>query len=597
MATIKTIGFHFPFKYKLALTITAVVIGVLAGTFFVLQRRIEAKAIRGIKIDLQSTRQIVADLIEERNVRLQELARAVSGGELMRTILTDARLDRLTCDDIVLNEILPSYPQLSVLGAADSRGLIRANNPLKPDIAAVLASNDQLKSSFNGSIAHGFMRVGRNYHQIIALPLMIGPNEFREMLGVVFVGMPWTATDLAKLRRLSGADIALLSDNAIVSSAGPAFDAMPTGNAPTALSRPVLDTISSTVPQMHAIAGERFLFLKIGIQAETGIPAFAIARSLDAQLGFVQEIRRVMLEFAGVGIVLGVLVSFFIAMEIAKPVQTLTAAARHVAKDNFGVRVVVSGKDEFAELGDAFNQMIAGLHERDMIRTAFGRYVDHEVARRLLERPEMQLLGGQKRDVVIFMADIRGFSRLSEQLTPEQTVQLLNRYFAHIIDIIKDKEGVVVDFVGDGILALFDPLERDMAAMASSAVSCAFEMHHRLHHVNEEMIAEGLPPIAIGIGLNAGPAIVGNIGSRERAKFGIVGAEVNLTQRIQGEAKPGEVVVSAPLYDRIKNRVRVHRTFICELKGFRQPRTLHAVGPPDGDSPHLSMGRNDPSAA
>ncbi len=116
MATIKTIGFHFPFKYKLALSITTVVIGVLAGTFFVLERRIEANAIRGIKIDLQSTRQIVADLIEERNVRLQELARAVSGGELMRTILTDSRLDRLTCDDIVLNEILPSYPQLSVLG-------------------------------------------------------------------------------------------------------------------------------------------------------------------------------------------------------------------------------------------------------------------------------------------------------------------------------------------------------------------------------------------------------------------------------------------------------------------------------------------------
>jgi len=594
MATIKTIGFHFPFKYKLALSITVIVIGVLAGTFFVLQRRIEANAIRDIKIDLQSTRQIVADLIEERSEHLQELARAVSGGELMRIILTDTSLDRLTCDDIVLNEILPSYPQLSTLGAVDSRGLIRANNPLGPDIATVLASNDQLKNSLNGSIVHGFMRIGRNYHQIIALPLMIGPDDLREMLGVVFVGMTWTATDLAKLRRLSGADIALLSDDAIVSSAGPAFDATPMKNAPAASSFQALANMSGTVPQMHPIGRERYLFLKIESQAETGVPAFAIARSLDAQLGFVQEIQRVMLEFAGVGIVFGIVISFFIAMGIAKPIQALTAAARHVAKDNFGVRVVVRGRDEFAELGDAFNQMIAGLHERDMIRSAFGRYVDHEVARRLLERPEMLRLGGQKRDVVIFMADIRGFSRLSEQLTPEQTVQLLNRYFAHIIGIIKDKGGVVVDFVGDGILVLFDPLERDMPTMASSAVSCAFEMHHRLRHVNEEMIADGLPPIAIGIGLNAGPAIVGNIGSKERAKFGIVGAEVNLTQRIQGEAKPGEVVLSAPLYDRVKHRVRVDRMFTCELKGFRQPRTLYAVGPPDADSPHLSIEQSDP---
>ena len=224
--------------------------------------------------------------------------------------------------------------------------------------------------------------------------------------------------------------------------------------------------------------------------------------------------------------------------------------------------------------------MIEGLRERDLIRSTFGRYVDRDVAQRLLERPESLRLGGEKRDVVVFHGRHPWlFASLSEQLSPEQTVRLLNRYFAHIIRIIKARGGVVVDFVGDGILVLFDPIESDMAAMTTAAVSCAFEMQRRLVDVNREMIADGLPSITIGIGLNVGPAIVGNIGSKDRAKFGIVGAEVNLTQRIQGEAKPGEVVLSSTIYDWVKTMVCVDRHFRCELKGFRQPRTLYAVKP------------------
>ena len=559
-------------------------LGVLAGTFFVLQRQIESNAVTGIKSDLQATRRMVADLIEERGMRLNELGKAVVGSELMRTILTDTTLDRLTSDDIVLNEIMPSYPQLSLLSAVDNRGTVRASNPLGPDIISVIKLNERLKSGLNGWTTHGFFRLGRSYHQIIAQPLMIGPPERREMLGAVILGIAWTAKDLAKLRNLSGADLALLADDGIVSSAGEAFGSPAAKGQPDFLPTEKLARIPVAAPEMHTVAGERYLFLRIESRAESGMPTFIVAKSLDAQLDFVNDIRQVMLEFAGIGVVVSVVVSFLMAMGIARPIQTLTAAARNVANDNFGIRVVVRSKDEFAQLGDAFNQMIEGLRERDLIRSTFGRYVDRDVAQRLLERPESLRLGGEKRDVVVFMADIRGFSSLSEQISPEQTVRLLNRYFAHIIRIIQTRGGVVVDFVGDGILVLFDPLESDLDTMASAAVSCAFEMQGRLAQVNAEMAADGLPSIAIGIGLNAGPAIVGNIGSKDRAKFGIVGAEVNLTQRIQGEAKPGEVVLSATIYERIRTTVRVDKKFRCELKGFQQPRTLYAVVPAEGNA-------------
>ena len=177
MVPIRTGGFHLPFKYKLAITIAVIVVGVLAGTFLVLQHQIETNAVATIKRDLQTTRQMVIDLIAERNVRLRELATAVAGSELMRTILTDPTLDRLTCDDIVLNEIMPSYPQLSLISAFGSRGAVRASNPLGPDIETVLHLNHALRDGLDGRTAHGFYRIGRRYHQIIALPLMIGPRS------------------------------------------------------------------------------------------------------------------------------------------------------------------------------------------------------------------------------------------------------------------------------------------------------------------------------------------------------------------------------------------------------------------------------------
>jgi adenylate cyclase len=256
-------------------------------------------------------------------------------------------------------------------------------------------------------------------------------------------------------------------------------------------------------------------------------------------------------------------------------IRRLANRAREVARGHYGEPLPVTRQDEIGLLAESFNDMVAGLKERDFISNTFGRYVDPEIARELLSRPEAALLGGEKREVVILFADIRNFTPLAETLSPEATIQLVNRHFSRMIEVIQQHRGIIVDFLGDAILAFFDPLHRPIKPTAEQAVSCAWRMQEVM--TAENTVNPEDPPLTMGIGLHAGKVVVGNIGSESRAKYGIIGADVNLTNRIQGQARSRELVISASVFQLIGDMLKVSRTFEAELKGIAQPVTLYVV--------------------
>jgi adenylate cyclase len=256
-------------------------------------------------------------------------------------------------------------------------------------------------------------------------------------------------------------------------------------------------------------------------------------------------------------------------------IRGIAHRAREVARGYYGEPMPVTRRDEIGLLTQSFNDMVAGLKERDFISNTFGRYVDPEIARELLSRPEAARLGGEKREVVILFADIRGFTPLAETLSPEATIHLVNRHFSRMIEVIQQHRGIIVDFLGDAILAFFDPLHRPLKPMAEQAVQCAWQMQEAM--AAENAANPDAPCLAMGIGVHAGKVVVGNIGSESRAKYGIIGAEVNLTHRIQGQARKGEVVISAAVFQEVGGMVTVTRTFAAELKGIAQPVTLYVV--------------------
>ena len=260
-------------------------------------------------------------------------------------------------------------------------------------------------------------------------------------------------------------------------------------------------------------------------------------------------------------------------------IRRLSQRAELLAGGDYGEKLPVQTSDEIGRLADSFNTMVDGLKERDAIRNTFGRYVDPDYARALLKQPETGRLGGRRKEVAILMADIRGFTPMAEQLSPEDTIDLLNRYFSVIIPLVQQHKGIIVDFIGDSILVFFEPIDESLATMLQRSVRCAFTMQDAMALLNRQLAAHDLPALNMGIGINSGLVVVGNIGSEARRKYGIVGAAVNTAQRIQGQSDAGEVVVSEAVYTMVKSQVAVKRAFSATLKGMTASAELVAIAP------------------
>jgi class 3 adenylate cyclase len=262
---------------------------------------------------------------------------------------------------------------------------------------------------------------------------------------------------------------------------------------------------------------------------------------------------------------------------MVRQIRKISYAAEQVANGEDIDPLLITSSDEIGQLKTSFNTMVEGLKERDFIRDTFGRYVNKEFAKELLKRPEAGRLGGEKRQVAVLMADIRGFTLVSELLTPEETIRILNHYFSHMITVIREHHGIIVDFYGDGVLVFFDPLDGPIKPTVQQAINCSLEMQREMELFNAEMKTHHLPELQIGIGVNAGDVVVGNIGSEIRAKYGIVGSAVNITQRIQAEAKEGEVLLSESVYELIKEDLKIRKSFSAQLKGINGKMNLHIV--------------------
>jgi len=266
-----------------------------------------------------------------------------------------------------------------------------------------------------------------------------------------------------------------------------------------------------------------------------------------------------------------------VAGNMARSIKAISSAAHQVAEGNYGEALSVNRSDEIGQLARSFNDMVTGLKERDFIRNTFGRYVDPEIAGKLLKRPEAAGLGGERRQVAILMADIRGFTPFSESLNPDVIIAFLNRYFSRMIDVIQAHDGIIVDFFGDSVLVFFDPMDGPIAPMVEKALSCALDMQEKMEDFNRENSELELPQLQMGIGVNAGEVVVGNIGSEKRAKYGIVGSPVNMTQRIQSHAKGGEILLSESAYENVSEIVTVESSFQASIKGVEGTTTLFSV--------------------
>jgi adenylate cyclase len=216
------------------------------------------------------------------------------------------------------------------------------------------------------------------------------------------------------------------------------------------------------------------------------------------------------------------------------------------------------------------------LVREELARAKFRRFMPPHVVDEILKNPHTLSLGGTNSSITALFSDIRGFTSMSEKLSPQVVVQILNEYFADMTPIVFDHQGLLDKFMGDGLMALFGvPYACDEAA--SNAVAAAIAMQRRMTMVNDELRALGLSEIAIGIGVNTGTATVGYIGSRDRTDYTAIGDSVNLAARLEQRAEAGQILISRSTLDAIGSQFPVRQCDRIMVKGKQESVEIFEV--------------------
>ncbi len=311
---------------------------------------------------------------------------------------------------------------------------------------------------------------------------------------------------------------------------------------------------------------------------------------------------------AVVFLILAVILGWVTSTWIVKPILGLNDVTKKMAQGEWEQSLPDETIKELDQLSNSFDLMKEQLKEsfetleqkvqdrtaelananldlevrNKLIRQVFGRYLTDEVVANLLENPENLKLGGERRKITILTSDLRGFTANSSRLEPEEVIKTLNLYLHHMADIITKYYGTIDEFMGDGILVLFGaPNSREDDVIR--AIACALEMQLEMSIVNKKVTEWGLTPLEMGIGINTGEVIVGNIGSEKRAKYGVVGNEINVTYRIESYSVGGQILISESTYNEVKDLVQIFEQKSILPKGVSQPINIYELGGIGGD--------------
>jgi adenylate cyclase len=211
-----------------------------------------------------------------------------------------------------------------------------------------------------------------------------------------------------------------------------------------------------------------------------------------------------------------------------------------------------------------------------LARAAYGRFMPHHVVDELLANPQALSLGGTNQQVTTLFSDLRGFTGMAENLSPEIVVQILNGYFSDLTPLIFQHNGMLDKYIGDGLMALFG-VPYPTATAARDAVSAAVAMQRAMVKINRQLQAGGLPEIAMGIGINTGSVTVGYIGSEQRTDYTAIGDAVNQAARLEKHAEAGQILISQSTFEACGEGFQTRPRGDIRVKGKSEPVRVHEV--------------------
>jgi len=333
----------------------------------------------------------------------------------------------------------------------------------------------------------------------------------------------------------------------------------------------ILGSISENA-QPH-IRGKQFVLpLSDGYNNSVGTVSFDLVG--EGLAG--DKLKRQAALFPIAGAVIAFLASFLLLRRREGFLPSLVAAIKKVSSGQMDVALSVPNDDDQADLARSFNAMVEGLQERDRMRHSLGRIMDPKIAEILIK--ENPKVGGLRRNATILFCDIRNYTSICEQLTPDELQLFLNEYWKDTVEIIMEQEGTIDKFHGDGVCVVFGApvLHEDDEVRA---VRVAARLVENVERLNKRREAQRKTPIQIGVGIHTGEVIAGHIGSERRMDYTVVGDAVNVAARIEELNKKfgTKILISDSVYEKVEPYVRVKTLTLAYLRGHKRPILVHAL--------------------
>lgn len=316
------------------------------------------------------------------------------------------------------------------------------------------------------------------------------------------------------------------------------------------------------------IGGNEFLFLEKPLtyqQIDVGNVRMVISQK-TIEKNIAQSKKYILISFILI-IFLALLVSLGFSIYFSHPINQLKKSVEIFGTGDYAHQAAISRKDEIGDLASAFNQMVRDIALKEKIKDSFGRYVAPEIVEMILANPSDHWMKASLKEATVMFTDIRGFTTLSENKAPEHIVDILNTHFTKITEVVIRHGGHIDKFVGDAAMAVFG-ITKENRNHAEDAVNAGIEIMGLMEeNARENSPAE--PAVRIGIGINTGKMVSGNLGSPKKMEYTVIGDNVNIASRLTSLADPGELLISGKTYDHLgpSNLFKIKEKGRMSIKG------------------------------
>ncbi len=552
---------------KLFLLLAGLTTLVLVAVLYAVSLTVTETVKEKIVFDFNQTQKVLQKERRLRYERLVDVATIIGQDPAFKA---NVDLAKDSVSDVFHQTVLQSVREFANLAPIDLFIVTNRNGILLADFANPknygndLSARPSIKNVLEGKSEEQtdlpeLWALNDEVYQVASAPILVNQSV---LIGTVTLGTKFTVVDALDLKGNSSAQFYFYLGKKLILRTDSTLSEFDLGKFVDEKEKEIQQVITTGKASevFEAVIGgvEVFAYLTPLGRSEPAWLLVLVPKSTELRI--IGVLQRNILLFALVSLLLTIVLAILAGRFFSKPVLELASAMKEVQSGNLSISVEPKTKDEIGQLAENFNEMIVGLRERFELSKYVGSHTI-EMVKRVSESGAESMLGGTRQELAVLFSDIRGFTSFSEKRPPEAVIDMLNRYLGFQAKLVSEYGGSVDKFVGDEMVALFagkDALER--------AIECAIAIQKR---ADEEQKRDPAP-VYIGIGINYGTMVLGNMGAEDRRDYTVIGAAVNLGARLCSSAEPGKILVRKDLLEQfgLHHKFHISQVKPMNFKGF-----------------------------